>query len=82
MEIFTSYNLIIIISTIIIISFLFDKIAKKTKIPSVLMLIGLGVLLQYILSFFKIDDYDFFPVLNILGIVGLIMIVLEASLEL
>ncbi|TYP98926.1 sodium/proton antiporter (CPA1 family) [Tenacibaculum adriaticum] len=82
MEIFTSYNLIILISTIIIISFLFDKIAKKTNIPSVLMLIGLGVVLQYALKFLNVDSVDLFPVLKMLGIVGLIMIVLEGALEL
>ena len=82
MEIFSSYNLIIIVSIIIIISFLFDKIAKRTNIPSVLMLIALGVGLQYGLRVLDIRDIDFFPLLNLLGIVGLIMIVLEAALEL
>lgn len=82
MEILTSYNLIIELSLIIILSFLFDKISKKTNIPSVLMLIALGVLLQFGLKLFSSSLPDFFPVLEILGIVGLIMIVLEAALDL
>ncbi|MEB2779840.1 cation:proton antiporter [Algoriphagus sp. C2-6-M1] len=82
MEIISSYNLIIEFSVIIILSFLFNGISKKTNIPAVLMLIGLGVILQYILHYFTTDSIDFFPFLEVLGIVGLIMIVLEAALEL
>ncbi len=82
MDILSSYNLIIAASLIIIISFLFNGISKKTNIPSVLMLIVLGVLLKYGLEFIGEDDIDFFPSLELLGIIGLIMIVLEAALEL
>lgn len=82
MEILSSYNLIAGVSLIIILSFLFNEISKKTNIPSVLMLIVLGILLQYVFKFLDIDDINFFPVLEVLGIVGLIMIVLEAALEL
>ncbi|AIY14088.1 MULTISPECIES: cation:proton antiporter domain-containing protein [Cellulophaga] len=82
MEILSSYNLIIEVSVIIILSFLFNSIAKKTNIPAVLMLIVLGVGLQFGLQYVNSDAIDFFPILEILGIVGLIMIVLEAALEL
>ena len=81
MEILSSYNLIIEVSVIIILSFLFNSISKKTNIPSVLMLIVLGMGINYALSYFTAIP-NFFPVLEILGIIGLIMIVLEASLEL
>tara|TARA_R110002126_G_scaffold21592_3_gene77833 strand:- start:54 stop:1205 length:1152 start_codon:yes stop_codon:yes gene_type:complete len=46
------------------------------------MLIILGVAIQYGLKYANVGDIDFFPVLEVLGIVGLIMIVLEAALEL
>ena len=82
MEILSSYNLIIEASLIIIISFWFNGISKKTNIPSVLMLIVLGIILQFILDFFIPEKIDFSGGLEILGIVGLIMIVLEAALEL
>lgn len=82
MEIFSSYNVIIEISVIIILSFIFNGIAKKTNVPAVLLLIILGVILQYILKAFGGSAVDFFPMLEVLGIVGLIMIVLEAALEL
>lgn len=82
MEILSSYNIIIIFSITIILSFLFDKISNRTNIPSVLMLILLGVGVQYTLKYFNVELPDIFPLLEILGIVGLIMIVLEAALEL
>ncbi len=82
MEILSSYNLIIGVSVIIILSFLFNGLSKKTNIPAVLMLIALGVGLQYLLSYWDAGNVNFFPILEILGIVGLIMIVLEAALEL
>ncbi|MEP1258197.1 cation:proton antiporter, partial [Algoriphagus sp.] len=82
MEIVSSYNLIIEFSVIIILSFLFNGISKRTNIPAVLMLISLGIILQYILQYFTSEPINFFPILEVLGIVGLIMIVLEAALEL
>ena len=82
MEIFDSYELIIAASLVIIISFLFNEFARKTNIPSVLMLILLGLLMGAGLQAMGIDKPEFLPVLKILGTVGLIMIVLEAALEL
>ena len=82
MDIFSSYNIIIEISVILILSFLFNGISKRTNIPSVLLLIVLGVILQYVLKSVTSEVVDFFATLEILGIIGLIMIVLEAALEL
>ncbi len=82
MEILSSYNLIIDASIIIILSFLFGEISRKTNIPSVLMLIVLGILLKFALDAMNAGNINFFPILEVLGIVGLIMIVLEAALEL
>ncbi len=82
MEILSSYNVIIAVASIIILSFLFNGLSKKTNIPAVLMLIILGVGLQYVMNYFIEEKLDFFPILEVLGIVGLIMIVLEAALEL
>lgn len=82
MDILSSYNLIIEASVIIILSFWFNGISKKTNIPSVLMLIILGIFLQYVLRYFVPEALDFSGGLELLGIVGLIMIVLEAALEL
>lgn len=82
MDIFSSYNLIIEASVILILSFWFNTLSRKTNIPSVLMLIILGIVLQYVALAFVDQLPDLFPVLEVLGIIGLIMIVLEAALEL
>ncbi|MGC1516829.1 MAG: cation:proton antiporter [Maribacter sp.] len=82
MDILSSYNLIIEASVIIILSFWFNGISKRTNIPSVLMLIILGIILQYALQYFVPEAMDFSGGLELLGIIGLIMIVLEAALEL
>lgn len=82
MEVFGSYPLIIAGCLIILLSFIFTKIANRTNVPAVLMLIGLGVIIQYGLKLMKIPEIDFFPILEVIGIIGLIMIVLEAALEL
>ncbi|MEL6656781.1 MAG: cation:proton antiporter [Bacteroidota bacterium] len=82
MEALSSYTLIISASVILILSFLFGELARKTSIPSVLMLIVLGIALQFGLDAVMGQRPDFLPVLKVLGTVGLIMIVLEAALEL
>jgi len=88
MEVFSTYNAIIAASSILILSFFFGEIAKKTNVPSVLMLIVLGLLIQFgvtesnILGEGKNLEQSLLPVLKLLGTVGVIMIVLEAALEL
>ena len=76
------YVLIISASTIIILSFLFGEVSRKTNIPSVLLLIMLGIVLNLGLEKWGKGDVDFQSYLKVLGVVGLIMIVLEAALEL
>ena len=46
------------------------------------MLIGLGVAINYALRFSGFPKPDLLPVLEVLGVVGLILIVLEAALDL
>jgi cell volume regulation protein A len=46
------------------------------------MLIGLGISINYALRFSGVVKPDLFPVLEVLGVVGLILIVLEAALDL
>ncbi len=82
MELFSSYNLIIGASLIVILSFLFGELAKRTNVPSVLMLIVLGIVLKLGLDAIGGGDFNFIPILEVIGTVGLIMIVLEAALEL
>ena len=81
-EALNTYHLIIIFSITIIISYFFNVYAKKSGVPAVLMLIGLGISINYALRFSGIAKPDLFPILEVLGVVGLILIVLEAALDL
>jgi Kef-type K+ transport system membrane component KefB len=79
---FSSNGLVIIGSVIIIISYLFNLVAKRYSIPSVLLLILLGLGLKGLVSVTGLETPELNPILEVLGIIGLIMIVLEASLDL
>ena len=78
------YLLIIAFSGIVILSFFFNVLAKRTNVPSVLMLIALGMGLRSIMGVYGIIDEDLKldTILEVLGNVGLVMIVLEAALDL
>lgn len=83
MDLFTAYSKAIVISIILIISYFFNQISRKYKIPSVILLIGLGIAVREFLQAIEIDLSSYlFETLELLGIVGLIMIVLEATLGL
>ena len=76
-----AYLFLIGLCVVIIISFFTGVLSKRTNIPSVLVLILLGVGMNQLLSYFDVEP-NFYSSLEILGIVGLIMIVLEAALDL
>lgn len=82
MESVTSYHLIIIFSLIVIVSYFFNVYSKKSGVPSVLMLLGLGVLLNGVLTLFSVSRPELDFVLKVFGEVGLVLIVLEAALDL
>lgn len=77
-----TYYLLIALCVIILISYVFDITSKYTKIPGVLLLIISGIAINYLLSFFGIAFPDLSGLLPIMGTIGLILIVLEASLDL
>jgi len=77
-----TYQIIIGISLIVIISYFFNIVSKKTNIPSVLMLIVLGILISIGLNISGQPIGSLSTSLGVLGNIGLIMIVLEASLDL
>ncbi|MEQ9440230.1 MAG: cation:proton antiporter [Cyclobacteriaceae bacterium] len=83
MDIFNPYVESIVVCLVIVLSYAFSIISRRTNIPSVLLLIGLGVGIQQGLRWMELDTGNaLFPILEILGIFGLIMIVLEAALDL
>lgn len=78
----TTYTILIVLSALVIFSYLFDLVASKTKLPSVLLLLVLGIGLRILVDKLQIHTYSFLEILPTLGTVGLILIVFEGSLEL
>ncbi|PLW99544.1 MAG: sodium:proton exchanger [Marinilabiliales bacterium] len=76
------YVLIIAASIIVIVSYGFNSLNRARNIPSVLLLILFGILVQVGFKIADIKIPDLFGILEVLGIVGLIMIVLEGALDL
>lgn len=75
-------SVIITFCALLLVAYLFDLSSSKTKIPSVILLFLLGWLVRQGTDFFGIYLPNLFGFLPILGTIGLILIVLEGSLEL
>ena len=75
-------TIIITFCILLLIAYFFDLTAAKTKIPAVIFLLLLGWLVRQLTVFLGIHLPDFTMVLPVLGTIGLILIVLEGSLEL
>jgi Kef-type K+ transport system membrane component KefB len=73
--------IILAICIIVIISYLFDITSKYSKIPGVILLILLGIGIQLLVKATGVVIPNLKPVLPIIGTLGLIMIVMEASLD-
>ncbi len=72
---------IITFCILLLIAYLFDLSASRTKIPSVILLLILGWSVRQLTTFLKFNLPDLSSFLPILGTIGLILIVLEGSLE-
>ena len=77
-----STAIIIIACVLLLLAYAFDVRATFTKIPSVILLLILGGILRIAANSLNIFIPDLNPALPILGTIGLILIVLEGSLEL
>ncbi|TGD79399.1 cation:proton antiporter [Hymenobacter wooponensis] len=77
-----TYSILIGLSLAIVLSYLFDLAARATKIPSVLMLLLTGIALRQAADYFDFTLPIPKVVLEIFGVIGLIMIVLEGALDL
>jgi len=73
---------IITLCVLLLLAYVFDLTASKTKIPSVILLLFLGWGMKQLTEVFSIAVPDMQGLLPILGTIGLIVIVLEGSLEL
>lgn len=75
-------TIIITFCVLLLIAYVFDLTSSKTKVPSVILLLLLGWSVRQLLVWLDIQLPNFSPVLPVLGTIGLILIVLEGSLEL
>jgi Kef-type K+ transport system membrane component KefB len=75
-------SIIITICVLLILAYIFDISSSFTKIPSVILLLLIGWTVRQITVAFDISIPDLTQLLPILGTIGLILIVLEGSLEL
>ncbi len=74
--------IIITLSILVLLAYVFDISASKTKVPSVILLLFLGLSVKVLADGLDIKIPDLSEVLPILGTIGLILIVLEGSLDL
>jgi cell volume regulation protein A len=74
--------ILLALSSVVLLSYVFDILGQRVRIPSVVMLIasGMGVRIAMDLFGLKIEFVDM--VLPIVGTLGLVLIVLEGALEL
>ena len=69
--------ILILIPSLIIFSYLFDVIAKKTKFPSVILLMITGILARTIADIYGFNNTYFLDsLIPVLGSIGLILIVM------
>lgn len=76
------YSIILFGAGLIVLSYLYSEIANRFNIPSVLLLIVTGVLIGAYSGISQEQLKQLKPVLEILGTVGLVLIVLEGALDL
>jgi len=76
-------DILFVLPLLIVFSYLFDAFARKTKFPSVILLMGTGIALRAITQSLGYSEFDFLEnLIPVLGTIGLILIVLEGALEL
>ncbi len=75
-------NIIVVLSILLLLAYLFEIATAKVKIPSVILLLLLGFGLKLFTAQLNIKLPDLNQILPVLGTVGLILIVLDGSLEL
>ncbi len=82
MENLSAYTVLFSFCGLIILSYLFSVLNRVTRIPSVLLLLGTGIGLRYLSDTFNVPFDMPSAAVEFLGTIGLIMIVLEAGLDL
>jgi Kef-type K+ transport system membrane component KefB len=74
--------LLVIIASLVVLSYLFSVVSRHIKVPSVLLLLFTGVGFRMLADSAGIEISFPGSLIEVLGVVGLIMIILEAGLDL
>jgi Kef-type K+ transport system membrane component KefB len=74
--------ILIVICTVVVLSYLFSIASRYVRVPSVLMLMASGIVIRIAGDYFGWSAQLPQKLIEMLGVVGLIMIVLEAGLDL
>ena len=76
-------SILIVLPLLVVFSYVFDAIARKTKFPSVILLMFTGIIIRVGTNLYGFTEFEFLDqLIPVLGTVGLILIVLEGALEL
>lgn len=74
--------LIILLCVVVLLSYVFDLLSRRYRIPSVILLLVSGIVLRQLADYIGLQIPYQNRLLSVLGTVGLILIVLEGALEL
>lgn len=75
-------EILIVICSLVVLSYLFLIISRYIRVPSILLLLFAGIGFRAIADLYQWDFFFSEQLIESLGVVGLIMIVLEAGLDL
>lgn len=75
-------SVVITVCLLLLLAYVFDISSAKTKIPTIVLLLLLGWLVKRLTDLLQLDIPNLDLILPALGTIGLLMIVLEGSLEL
>lgn len=77
-----NYLILIFFSSLVLCAFVWDHFGRRLKIPTVVFLLATGIGLKALSSYFQFDFSFVQACLPVIGTIGLILIVLEGSMEL
>lgn len=75
-------EILIVICSLVVLSYLFSIVSRYVRVPSVLLLLFAGIGFRAVADLYQWDFFFSGQLIESLGVVGLIMIVLEAGLDL
>jgi len=75
-------KLLIFLSLLVVVSYLFEIISARLRLPTVLFMLGGGIALRYFSDAYSLTEIPVQKFLPFVGTLGLILIVLDGALEL